>query len=119
MKAIVYNGPRDVRYADVDDPKRQAADDAIVRVETTAICGSDLHVLEQAARNRDRYAANIFTRDFQVEFELAGNLVVQTAPRRQRVHIEIGDEAFEFLCVVPNGPDRIEVLEGSSADHGG
>jgi threonine dehydrogenase-like Zn-dependent dehydrogenase len=44
MKAIVYNGPRDVRYADVDDPKRQAADDAIVRVETTAICGSDLHL---------------------------------------------------------------------------
>ena len=29
-----------------------------------------------------------------------------------------GDEAFEFLCVVPNGPDRIEVLENSSADPG-
>jgi quercetin dioxygenase-like cupin family protein len=30
----------------------------------------------------------------------------------------LGDEAFEFLCVVPNGPDRIEVLEDSSADSG-
>ena len=30
----------------------------------------------------------------------------------------LGDEAFEFLCVVPNGPDRIEVLENSSTDPG-
>ena len=24
----------------------------------------------------------------------------------------LGDEPFEFLCVVPNGPDRMEILEG-------
>ena len=30
----------------------------------------------------------------------------------------LGDERFEFLCVVPNGPDRIEVLAGPSADPG-
>jgi len=30
----------------------------------------------------------------------------------------LGGEAFEFLCVVPNEPDRIEVLEDSSADPG-
>jgi quercetin dioxygenase-like cupin family protein len=30
----------------------------------------------------------------------------------------LGEESFEFLCVVPNGPDLIEVLEGSSADPG-
>lgn len=44
MKAIVYHGPRDVRYSDVDDPVCQTAEDAVVRVETTAICGSDLHL---------------------------------------------------------------------------
>ena len=27
----------------------------------------------------------------------------------------LGDEPFEFLCVVPNGPDRIEVLEDKGA----
>jgi quercetin dioxygenase-like cupin family protein len=31
----------------------------------------------------------------------------------------LGDETFQFLCVVPNGPDRIEVLEDSRADLGG
>ena len=30
----------------------------------------------------------------------------------------LGEESFEFLCVVPNGPDLIEVLEDSSADPG-
>ena len=30
----------------------------------------------------------------------------------------LGDERFEFLCVVPNGPDLIEVLAGPSADPG-
>ena len=30
----------------------------------------------------------------------------------------LGEAPFEFLCVVPNGPDRIEVLEDSSADPG-
>ena len=31
----------------------------------------------------------------------------------------LGDERFEFLCVVPNAPDRIEVLEDSRADLSG
>lgn len=31
----------------------------------------------------------------------------------------LGDETFEFLCVVPNGPDHIEVLPGPSAGLGG
>ena len=43
MKAIVYHGPRDFRVDDVPDPKIEAATDAVVRIERTAICGSDLH----------------------------------------------------------------------------
>ncbi|WP_044016297.1 zinc-dependent alcohol dehydrogenase [Hymenobacter sp. APR13] len=44
MKALVYHGMRDVRVDTVDDPKIEDARDAIIRVTSTAICGSDLHI---------------------------------------------------------------------------
>ena len=44
MKAIVYHGPKDLRLEEVPDPKLQEAGDAVVRIERTAICGSDLHL---------------------------------------------------------------------------
>jgi threonine dehydrogenase-like Zn-dependent dehydrogenase len=46
MKALAWHGRRDVRVDDVPDPSIQTADDAIVRITTTAICGSDLHLYE-------------------------------------------------------------------------
>ena len=46
MKAIVYRGPYEVAVEDVDDPKVEAPGDAIVRITTTNICGSDLHMFE-------------------------------------------------------------------------
>ena len=46
MKALVWHGRRDVRVDNVPDPKIEAATDAIVRVTTTAICGSDLHLYD-------------------------------------------------------------------------
>ncbi len=46
MKAVVYNGPRDVRVEQVPDPRIEAPGDVIVKVTTTSICGSDLHVYE-------------------------------------------------------------------------
>lgn len=44
MKALTYHGKKDVRVEQVSDPKLQAADDVILRVTATAICGSDLHL---------------------------------------------------------------------------
>jgi threonine dehydrogenase-like Zn-dependent dehydrogenase len=44
MKAITWHGKQDVRLADVPDPAIVNPHDAIVRVTTTAICGSDLHL---------------------------------------------------------------------------
>lgn len=46
MKAIVYNGPRDVSVQNVPDAKIEKPTDAVVRVTTTNICGSDLHMYE-------------------------------------------------------------------------
>lgn len=46
MKALTWHGRRDVRIDTVPDPKIEAPTDAIVRVTSTGICGSDLHLYE-------------------------------------------------------------------------
>src|SRR5918912_2061792 len=46
MKALTWHGRRDVRVDDVPDPAIQEPTDAVIRVTTTAICGSDLHLYE-------------------------------------------------------------------------
>ncbi len=46
MKALVYHGPGIKAWEDVPDPVIQDATDAIVRVDTTTICGTDLHILK-------------------------------------------------------------------------
>ncbi|WP_073500642.1 zinc-dependent alcohol dehydrogenase [Actinacidiphila paucisporea] len=43
MKAVVWHGIGDIRLDDVPEPKVQEATDAIVRITTSAICGTDLH----------------------------------------------------------------------------
>ncbi len=44
MKGIVYHGKEDFRVDEVPDPGLLQDEDAIVRIEKTAICGSDLHM---------------------------------------------------------------------------
>jgi threonine dehydrogenase-like Zn-dependent dehydrogenase len=46
MKAVTWHGKRDVRVDEVPDPKIEEPTDAIVRITTTNICGSDLHLYE-------------------------------------------------------------------------
>ncbi len=46
MKALVYHGPGERGWDTVDDPKIIDPTDAIVRVDTTTICGTDLHILK-------------------------------------------------------------------------
>lgn len=46
MKALVYNGPRDVQVKDMPDAKIERPTDALVRITRTNICGSDLHMYE-------------------------------------------------------------------------
>jgi glutathione-independent formaldehyde dehydrogenase len=46
MKAVTYNGPRDVSVSEVDDARIEIGTDAIVRITSTNICGSDLHMYE-------------------------------------------------------------------------
>jgi threonine dehydrogenase-like Zn-dependent dehydrogenase len=46
MKALVWHGTKDVRVEEVPDPKIEQPTDAIVRITSTAICGSDLHLYD-------------------------------------------------------------------------
>ena len=46
MKAVTYHGKRDVRVDTVPDPAIEQPTDAIVRITSTGICGSDLHLYE-------------------------------------------------------------------------
>ncbi len=46
MKAVTWQGKRDVRVESVPDPKIEEPTDAIIEVTSTNICGSDLHLYE-------------------------------------------------------------------------
>jgi alcohol dehydrogenase len=46
MKALVYHGPGNKAWEDVDQPTIRDDTDAIVRVDATTICGTDLHILK-------------------------------------------------------------------------
>ena len=46
MKALVYHGPGDKAWDDVADPVIVKPTDIIVQIDTTTICGTDLHILK-------------------------------------------------------------------------
>jgi threonine dehydrogenase-like Zn-dependent dehydrogenase len=49
MKAVTWQGPRKVSVEEVPDPRIEEPTDAIIRVTTTGLCGSDLHLYEPLA----------------------------------------------------------------------
>ena len=46
MKAVVYKEPFSVAVEEVEDAKIQDPTDVLIRITSTAICGSDLHMYE-------------------------------------------------------------------------
>lgn len=46
MRALTYHGTRDVRVDSVPDPTIEQPTDAIIRVTSSGLCGSDLHLYE-------------------------------------------------------------------------
>ena len=46
MKALVYHGPGQRSWEDVPDPTIQAPTDVVVRIDSSTICGTDLHILK-------------------------------------------------------------------------
>ena len=54
MWALEYDGPGSRVWKEVPDPMVQAPGDAIVRVDATTICGTDLHILKGDVPTVDR-----------------------------------------------------------------
>jgi alcohol dehydrogenase len=57
MKALVYHGPGKRGWDDVPDPTIIDPTDAVVRIDTSTICGSDQHILKFPRRLPGRYSA--------------------------------------------------------------
>jgi threonine dehydrogenase-like Zn-dependent dehydrogenase len=45
MKAVIFHAVGDIRLDEVAEPEIQQPTDAIVRITTSAICGTDLHFI--------------------------------------------------------------------------
>ncbi|WP_194833598.1 alcohol dehydrogenase catalytic domain-containing protein [Nocardia sp. XZ_19_369] len=92
MKALTYQGPRQISYSDVPDPTLTAPDSAIIRVTATGICGSDLHI----------YGGHGFTdkTGYSVGHEAVGE-IVELGPEVRR--LAVGDRV---LVAASAGCDR-------------
>jgi threonine dehydrogenase-like Zn-dependent dehydrogenase len=62
MRAVTYHGTRDVRVDNVADPKIEEPTDAIIRVTSTGICGSDLHLYEVLGPSSTRATSSAMSR---------------------------------------------------------
>src|SRR5688572_4086220 len=92
MKATVWKSPNTVQVEDVPDPKILNSQDAIVKITSTAICGSDLHLLQ--AYVPAMMPGNILGHEFMGE-------VVEVGP--QVTKLKVGDRVvvpFPIACGV-------------------
>jgi threonine dehydrogenase-like Zn-dependent dehydrogenase len=78
MKALTYQGAKDVRVESVPDPVIQSADDIILRVTATAICGSDLHLFRGKVPGMKE--GDILGHEFMGIVEEVGSRVTEQAP---------------------------------------
>ena len=73
MKATCWEGKRTVKVEDVPDPKILNSRDAIVRITSTAICGSDLHLYNGFVPTMER--GDILGHEFMGEVVETGQIV--------------------------------------------
>jgi threonine dehydrogenase-like Zn-dependent dehydrogenase len=78
MKALVFEGVRQIGHASVPDPGIREPGDVIVRVEAAAVCGSDLHVYRGLETGLD--AGTVMGHEFAGEIVAAGHGVTQFRP---------------------------------------
>lgn len=89
MKALVFNGPRDIRYETYADPELRSANSAILKVTSCSICGSDLHMYHGAHIGETDYGAD--TLKFCCGHEFIGE-VIETG---SEVHgFRVGDKVL-------------------------
>jgi alcohol dehydrogenase len=77
MKALVFHRPGHVEINDVPDPKIEHPEDVILRVTSTAICGSDLHILNGFIPQKNDM---VLGHEFMGIVEEAGSEVTEVQP---------------------------------------
>ena len=73
MKALVFNGPRDIRFETYPDPSLKTENSVILNVERCSICGSDLHMYHGDNLGTASYSDGV--KPFCVGHEFAGEIV--------------------------------------------
>src|SRR5678816_1987670 len=92
MRAVCWRGKRDVRVETVPDPRIIDPNDAIVRITSTAICGSDLHLYNGLIPSMEK--GDILGHEFMGEVVEVGRAVKK---------LEVGDRVvvpFPIACGV-------------------
>jgi threonine dehydrogenase-like Zn-dependent dehydrogenase len=90
MRALVWHGKKDIRCENVPDPKIEHGRDAIVKVTTCAICGSDLHLFDGFMMGMK--SGDIIGHEFMGE-------VVEVGPENRK--LKVGDRVvvpFTICC---------------------
>jgi threonine dehydrogenase-like Zn-dependent dehydrogenase len=90
MKAVVYHGRYNVSVDDVPDPRVEEPRDAIVKISSTAICGSDLHLYDGYIP--EMHSGDILGHEFMGE-------VVEVGPGNKK--LKVGDRVvvpFNICC---------------------
>lgn len=113
MKAVCWRGTKDVRVEDVPAPRILNPRDAIVRVTSTAICGSDLHLYNGVFKGMKR--GDVLGHEFMGEVVETGPEVRNLSPGDRVVvpfHISCGACFFcrreEYSCCDNSNPHAFE-----------
>ena len=86
MRAVTFQAPGEVRLEERPEPEIHAGDDAVVRVEATGVCGSDLHIYHGRVQIEP---------GFTIGHEFVGE-VVAAGPDVSRVGV--GDQVLGCYC---------------------
>src|SRR5437763_4035124 len=77
MRAVTFQGPGEVRLDERPDPDLEAAGDAIVRIEASGVCGSDLHIYHGRVKIEPGFTLG---HEFVGTVVAAGDAVTRVAP---------------------------------------
>jgi 2-desacetyl-2-hydroxyethyl bacteriochlorophyllide A dehydrogenase len=91
MRAVTFQGPGEVRLEERPDPELQATDDAIVAVEATGICGSDLHIFHGRVKIEPGFTLG---HEYVGTVVAAGDAVTEVA---------VGDRVLGTYCTACGG----------------
>ena len=86
MRAVTFQAPGEVRLEERPEPEMDAGDDAVVRVEATGVCGSDLHIYHGRVQIEP---------GFTIGHEFVGE-VMAAGPDVSRV--DVGDRVLGCYC---------------------